>query len=119
MKPYNRNLKQPSRELRKNMTDAERLLWSRVRRKQIKGAQFYRQKPLGNYIVDFYCPAANLVVEVDGGQHYTEEGQTKDRQRDDYLASLDLKVLRVSNLDVLKEIDAMLQVIWENVEVRD
>ena len=118
MKPYNKNLKQPSRELRKNMTDAERLLWSRVRRKQIKSVQFYRQKPLGNYIVDFYCPAANLVVKVDGGQHYTEEGKARDRRRDDDLVSLDLKVLRFSNLDVLKEIDAVLQVIWENVEVR-
>ncbi len=119
MKPYNRSLKQPSRELRKNMTDAERLLWSRVRRKQIKGVQFYRQKPLGNYIVDFYCPAANLVVEVDGGQHFTEEGKAKDRQRDGDLAGLGLKVLRFSNVEVLKEIDAVWQVIWENVEVRD
>ena len=117
MKPYNKNLKQPSRELRKNMTDAECLLWSRVRRKQIKGLQFYRQKPLGSYIVDFYCPAANLVVEVDGGQHYTEEGKAKDKRRDDDLAGLGLKVLRFSNSDVLKEIDAVLQVIWENVEV--
>jgi len=117
LKPYNKNLKQPSRELRKNMTDAECRLWSRVRRKQIKGLQFYRQKPLGNYIVDFYCPAAGLVVEVDGGQHYTEEGKANDKRRDDDLAGLGLKVLRFSNIDVLKEIDAVLQVIWENVEV--
>ena len=119
MKPYNKNLKQPSRELRKNMTDAELLLWSRLRKKQVKGVQFYRQKPLGNYIVDFYCPAANLIVEVDGGQHYTDEGKTKDRERDNYLASLDLKVLRFSNSDVLKEIAAVLQMILGNVEVRD
>ena len=99
------------------MTDAECLLWSRVRRKQIKGAQFYRQKPLGSYIVDFYCPAAGLVVEVDGGQHFTEEGKAKDKRRDDDLAGLGLKMLRFSNSDVLKEIDAVLQVIWENVEV--
>ena len=57
------------------------------------------------------------MVEVDGGQHYTEEGKAKDKRRDDDLASLDLKVLRFSNIDVLKEIDAVLQVIWENVEV--
>ena len=54
------------------MTDAERFLWSRVRRKQLKGFQFYRQKNIGNYIVDFYCPAAKLIVEIDGGQHYSE-----------------------------------------------
>ncbi len=98
------------------MTEAECLLWSRVRRKQIKGQQFYRQKPLGNYIVDFYCPAAGLVMEVDGGQHYTEEGKAKDKRRDDALAGFGLKVLRFSNVEVLKEIDAVLQVIWENVE---
>ena len=101
------------------MTDAERLLWPRLRRKQIKGVNFYRQKPLGNYIVDFYCPAANLVVEVDGGQHYTDEGKAKDCQRDDYLANLDLKVLRFSDTEVLKEIDAVIKLIWENVEIRE
>ena len=57
------------------------------------------------------------MVEVDGGQHFTEEGKAKDWQRDDDLAGLGLKVLRFSNSDVLKEIDAVLQVIWENVEV--
>ena len=66
--------------------------------------------------MDFYCPAANLVVEVDGGQHFTEEGKAKDRQRDDDLVGLGIKVLRFSNSDVLKEIDAVLQVIWANIE---
>jgi len=113
MKPYNKNLKHPSRELRKNMTDAERLLWSRVRRKQINDVQFYRQKPLGNYIVDFYCPAADLVVEVDGSQHYSDQGRAKDLERDNYLASLGLQVLRFSNIEVLQELEAVLQVIGE------
>ena len=74
MQPYNKNLKQPSRDLRNNMTDAEQLLWQRLRRKQILGLQFYRQKPILNFIVDVDCPAANLVIECDGGQHYTAEG---------------------------------------------
>jgi very-short-patch-repair endonuclease len=56
------------------MTDSERLLWSRIRRKQLKGYQFYRQKVIGNYIVDFCCPAAKIIVEVDGSQH-SEESQ--------------------------------------------
>jgi very-short-patch-repair endonuclease len=116
MRPYNRNLKPPSRELRKNMTEAERLLWSRVRSKQLKGMQFYRQKPLGNYIVDFYCPAASLVIEVDGGQHYSSEGIEKDTVRDRYLAELGLKVLRFSNIEVLKNIDAVVQNICDNME---
>ena len=86
MKPYNKNLKLPSRDLRSNMTDAEQLLWSRLRRKQILGLQFYRQKPLLNYIVDFYCPAVNLVIECDGGQHYTVEELEADRAIDQALS---------------------------------
>lgn len=74
MKPYNKNLKQPSRDLRNNMTDAVQMLWQRLRRKQILGLQFYRQKPILNFIVDFYCSAANLVIECDGGQLFINEG---------------------------------------------
>ena len=55
---YNRNLKQLSRQLRENMTDTERHLWAKIRMKQLKGYQFYRQKPIGDYIVDFFCPKA-------------------------------------------------------------
>lgn len=65
MQPYKSTLKLFARNLRNNMTDAEQLLWSKLRRKQILGVQFYRQKPLANYIVDFYCAAANLVIELD------------------------------------------------------
>ena len=70
---YNTRLKQISRQLRSNKIDAEKLLWLRLRAKQLKGRQFYRQKIIGNYIVDFYCPKANLIIELDGGQHYTEK----------------------------------------------
>lgn len=97
MKPYNKNLKLPSRDLRSNMTDAEQLLWSRLRRKQILGLQFYRQKPLLNYIVDFYCPAVNLVIECDSGQHYTEDGLEAHRNRELTLNELGLLTLRFSN----------------------
>ena len=98
MKPYNKNLKQASRDLRKNMTEAEQLLWSRLRSKQLLGLQFYRQKPLLNYIVDFYCPAANLVIECDGSQHYTDEGLEADRVRDEALGELGFIVLRFNNV---------------------
>jgi very-short-patch-repair endonuclease len=99
--PYNKRLKKYSRELRTNMTDAERLLWSRIRRKQLKDCQFYRQKIIGNYIVDFYCPKSNLIIELDGGQHYSDEGMRKDKIRDNYLENLGLTVLRFSDRDVL------------------
>ncbi len=59
------------------MTEAEKRLWYRLRKKQLKGYLFYRQKIIGKYIVDFYCPKANLVIEIDGGQHSSEAGKAK------------------------------------------
>lgn len=70
MLPFNKKLKPFAGNLRNNMTDAERLIWSKIRRKQIGDLQFYRQKNIGHYIVDFYCPEGKLIVEIDGGQHY-------------------------------------------------
>lgn len=70
---YNLKLKARARQLRNNMTPVERLLWSKVNREQVKGLRFYRQRIIGNYIIDFYCPKAKLVIEIDGGQHYGEE----------------------------------------------
>lgn len=112
---YNRKLQPLARELRKNMTDAEKLLWSKVCRKQIPGYQFYRQRIIGDYIVDFYCHTAGLVVEIDGGQHYNEEGHNSDKIRDDHLAVLGLKVLRFSNLDVPHNIDGVVERIYLNL----
>ena len=110
---YNKNLKPLAAELRKNMTDAERLLWSKVRRKQLKGLQFYQQKIINDYIVDFYCHEEKLVIEIDGGQHYTEEKIKTDIERDQNLKELGLKVLRYSNLDVLKNIEGVLEDIYQ------
>ena len=59
------------------MTEAEKLLWEKIRGKQLKGYQFYRQKTIGNCIVDFYCPKAKLVIELDGGQHYSSKEKRK------------------------------------------
>ncbi|MCK5478469.1 MAG: DUF559 domain-containing protein [Methylococcales bacterium] len=82
MKPFRQALKQSARQLRSNLTDAEQALWKRVRRKQIQGVQFYRQKPLLNFIVDFYCSKAELVIELDSGQHFEPEYLQKDIERD-------------------------------------
>lgn len=111
MQPYNKYLKLPSRDLRNNMTDAEHWLWQRLRRKQILGLQFYRQKPILNFIVDFYCSSANLVIECDGGQHYTEDGRLADQIRDQALSELGLVVLRFSNRQILTETDAVVEMI--------
>ncbi len=109
---YNKNLKQYSRELRKNMTDAERLLWSKIRGKQLGNYQFYRQKIIGRYIADFYCPKAKLVVELDGGQHYSCSGEEKDAVRDSYMVSIGLKVLRFSDRDVINHLNGVMEKIW-------
>lgn len=118
IQPYNKYLKLTSRDLRSNMTDAEHWLWQRLRRKQILGLQFYRQKPILNFIVDFYCPAANLVIECDGGQHYTEDGRLADQIRDQALSELGLVVLRFSNRQILTETDAVVEQIYSVVKHR-
>ncbi|MFQ6002357.1 MAG: endonuclease domain-containing protein [Candidatus Zixiibacteriota bacterium] len=109
---YNKKLKGHARVLRKNMTNAERLVWSRIRRKQLKGYQFYRQKIIGNYIVDFYCPKRRLIIELDGGQHYGEEGMKKDKKRDAYLKSIGLNILRFSDREVFENLNGMLEKIY-------
>jgi very-short-patch-repair endonuclease len=113
---YNGNLKQYARQLRKNMTDAERRLWAKIRMKQLKEYQFYRQKPIGDYIVDFFCPRAKLVIEVDGSHHLVGESIEYDRIRDEYLGSFGLRVLRFTNADVLERIESVVESINENIE---
>ncbi len=112
---YKRYLKQLARTLRSNMTDSECLLWSRIRRKQLKGYQFYRQRPIGNYIVDFYCPSAKLIIEVDGSQHYEEEGLRKDKVRDEYLARLGFQIIRIPSSGVLANIDGSVSEIYDRL----
>ena len=97
------------------MTDSEQELWSMLRLKQVLGVQFYRQKPIGDYIVDFYAPKARLVVEVDGSQHLKPNYAQRDAQRDAYLAGLGLIVLRFRNSQVLKELDAVVEVIFHTI----
>ena len=98
------------------MTDAERHLWLGLRRKQVEGVQFYRQRPIASYVVDFYAPAASLVVEIDGSQH--AEMQAYDEQRAADLGSRGLRVLRFDNRQVLLETPAVLEEIWRVVRER-
>jgi very-short-patch-repair endonuclease len=88
MLKYNPRLKTIARSLRISLTDAEQRLWNRLPAKQILGVQFYRQKPIGNYIVDFYAPAARLVVEVDGSHHFDLAHATRDKERANIWSSL-------------------------------
>lgn len=115
MLEYNPKLKQHARRLRTGMTDSEQKLWLRLRGKQIGGIQFYRQKPLGVYIVDFYAPAVSLVIEVDGSQHQAEQGVQVDAERDAWLVEQGLSVLRFDNFQVLQQTDAVVEIIAQRI----
>ena len=115
---YRESLKTNARSLRRDLTEAEKVLWNRLRMKQVRGIQFFRQRPIGNYIVDFFAPKARLIVEVDGSQHMTDRMARRDKQRDDYLAHLGLLVLRFSDSDVLRETEGVMELIFRRVSER-
>ena len=98
MKQYNKNNIPLARELRKNMTPQEKKLWYDFLRSY--QPRFQRQKPIGNYIADFYCAKAKLVIELDGSGHYSEEQKVKDNARTLELEGMNIDVLRICNLDV-------------------
>lgn len=118
MLPYSKTTKPLARELRKNETEAEKLLWSRIRRKQILDVQFKRQKPIGNYIVDFYGVEAKLVIELDGSQHFEPQAVAYDLERTKFLESLGVKVIRFDNAQVFNELENVLTVIYDVVKLR-
>ncbi len=98
-----------ARNLRQLSTDAERLLWRHLRDRQLAGLKFRRLRPFGNFIVDFVCLERRLVIEVDGGQHATQ--QQKDAHREAYLMGLDYRVLRFWNNEVLSNTKGVLETI--------
>lgn len=98
-----------ARQLRGRMTDAELRLWHGLRRKQVDGARFRRQHPIGCYIVDFVCLDQQLIVEVDGGQHLDS---VRDVTRDQWLEAQGFRVLRFWNHDVLLRTREVLEAIW-------
>ena len=105
----NPKLKTLSQALRKNQTKEEHLLWHNFLKKY--PLRFRRQYVIGNYIVDFYCHQARVVVELDGSQHYDPIEKEKDRQRTAYLASQGLTVLRFTNLEVTRQFSSVCQAI--------
>jgi very-short-patch-repair endonuclease len=98
-----------ARHLRRQQTVAEAMLWQALRRHQLDGLQFRRQHPFGRYIADFYCPKARLIVEVDGAIHESPDYRARDRDRDRLLAEMGVRVLRVTNDEVLHDLPATLQ----------
>jgi len=106
-----------ARQLRRESTNSEKKLWMFLRRNQLD-SHFRRQAPCGRYIVDFVSLKEKLIVELDGSQHYTDDGRAHDAARDAYLQSKGLTVLRFSNLEVMKNIDGVLAEIEEHVKGR-
>src|SRR6266567_3634856 len=99
-----------ARHLRKNLTDAEERLWSRLRRRQMQDCKFRRQAPIGDFIVDFVCYERALIVELDGGGHTLKRAQ--DAKRTEWLESQGYVVLRFWNFEVLDDFDCVLEGIW-------
>jgi very-short-patch-repair endonuclease len=113
---YKHHLKPFARKLREKQTRPELVLWYYLRKKQICGVLFGRQKPIGPYIVDFYAHSAKLVIELDGSQHYEETHQAYDIKRDTFLKARGLKVLRFNNLEVLFNTEMVIRVISHAIE---
>ncbi|MGH8272062.1 MAG: endonuclease domain-containing protein [Gammaproteobacteria bacterium] len=109
MQHYPRRLSGTARRLRADSTDAERLLWRHLRGKQMLGVRFYRQRPVLDYVVDFYCPRARLVIELDGGQHFEARGLKADSIRDRRLDEAGLAVLRFDDHAVMTNMVAVLE----------
>ncbi len=106
-------LLQAARELRKTMTDAERLLWQCLRGKQLNGFKFRKQHPVDRFVLNFYCASRKLAIELDGGQHDTDTARVKDRARTDWLRGQGIRVLRFWNNDVLDNTPGIMQTIWD------
>ena len=104
-------LRSNARALRKNSTDAERILWSELRDHRLNGVSFRRQVPIANYIVDFMCHAARLVIELDGGQHFSDGPEAADAKRSTIIEAKGFRVLRFSNHDVMTNRAGVLEVI--------
>jgi very-short-patch-repair endonuclease len=103
-----------ARALRRRMTEAEKKLWSALRRKQVLGLSFRRQHPIGPYVLDFYCPQIGLAIELDGGQH-NEEGRTHDERRTHWLKVQNITVLRFWNNEIFENVDGVLSVLVDRV----
>lgn len=113
---YNKaRFKERRRDLRKNQTEAEKVIWKSIRNGTFFGLKFFRQYSVGTYVLDFYCPAHKLAIELDGGQHKEEENQSYDNVRTEYLKSLGIEVMRFWNSDVICNIEWVLAEVGKKI----
>jgi len=115
--PYNPKLKLLARKLRNNSTYAEVLLWNQLKNKKLKGYDFHRQKPILNYILDFFCHELYLAIEVDGITHDTENQQVKDKARQSEIEALGITFLRFDDMDIKTQMDGVISQILNYVEI--
>ena len=108
-------LKDRRRELRKNQTPAEYVIWEKVRGRRLGGYRFTRQYSVGPYILDLYCPAKKLGVELDGGQHRARDGSLYDQERDAYLEGFGIKTVRFRNEEVMNNTPGVLETIMHTL----
>ena len=109
--PYNPRLKQIARQLRQNITRSEILLWQCLKNKQMHGYDFDRQRPIDEYVVDFYCKQLGLAIEIDGASHDGDEAQEQDRYRQARLEAIRVRFLRFRDEDVRYQLDDVLRAI--------
>ncbi len=110
---YNKSNIPRARDLRKNMTDEERKLWLYCLKDL--PVKFRKQKPIGNYIVDYYCSEIGVVIEIDGSQHFEQDGMSYDKKRDEYLSGLVLSVVRIPNNNIRFDFVAVRELIYNVV----
>jgi very-short-patch-repair endonuclease len=115
--PYRPRFKTIARTLRKEMTLAEVLLWNELKRKQMMGYDFHRQKPIDKYVVDFFCPRLSLVIEIDGASH--EEKQEADSKRQKEIERYGISFLRFSDHEVKQNLDGVLESLREWIAARE
>ena len=110
-------MKRP-RYIRKNATDCERILWRHLRNRRFADYKFRRQHPVDPYVLDFYCPALKLAIELDGSGHDSRLRETHDRARTEFLARQEIAVVRFWNHQIREELDSVLEAIWLALENR-
>jgi very-short-patch-repair endonuclease len=115
--PYNPKLKLLARKLRNNSTYTEVLLWNQLKNKKLNGYDFHRQKPILNYILDFFCHELYLAIEVDGITHDTENQQVKDKARQSEIEALGITFLRFDDMDIKTQMDGVISQILNYVEI--
>ena len=121
MEDYKSNKKELKifrKTLRNNLTPAEATLWKHIKNKQIYNVQWRRQFSVGPYILDFYCPKAKLAIELDGKEHYTIVGDKYDCERDIFISSKGIKILRYENKDIWESIEQVIEEINKELQRR-